>query len=97
MFDRSSGKQIAELETDGYLTYVSEVGDYVVAFYITLNDDSTVGAYVGQILDSNAQVLANLPQLTDVLPDGTLVFDNRRGDIRVSRIYSIDYLLSLAH
>ena len=50
----------------------------------------------GQILDKNFDVIADLPNLCDVLPDGTLVFDDTFGTLRRSRIYSIDELIAMA-
>jgi len=41
-------------------------------------------------------VLAKFPGLCDVLEDGTLVFDDMRGNLRQSRIYSIQELIALA-
>ena len=50
----------------------------------------------GQILDKNLDVIADLPNLCDVLPDGTLVFDDSFGTLRRSRIYSIEELIAMA-
>lgn len=91
VYDRESGKLIRQLEDEDYMTYVTQVGDGLVAQYITAQ-----GRRYGLLLDENCDTLADLPGLCDVLADGTLVFDDTRGDLRQSRIYSIQELLALA-
>ena len=91
VYDRESGKLVRELEDEDYMTYVTQVGDGLVAQYITAQ-----GQRYGLLLDENCDTLADLPGLCDVLADGTLVFDDTRGDLRQSRIYSIQELLALA-
>ena len=80
-----------ELEPDAYLTYVTQVGDYVVTEYI-----SAQGQRYGLLLDGQCRTLAELPDLCDILADGTLVFDDMRGNLRQCRIYSMQELLTLA-
>lgn len=55
-----------ELEPDAYLTYVTQVGDYVVTEYI-----SAQGQRYGLLLDGQCRTLAELPGLCDILADGT--------------------------
>lgn len=88
-YDRESGKLIRELEKDTYLTYVTQVGDYVVTEYI-----SAQGERYGLLLDENCETLAFLPNLCDIV-DGMLVFDDMAGNLRQSRIYSIQELMAL--
>lgn len=90
-YDRTSGELIRELEENSYLTYVTEVGDYVIIEYI-----SAEGERYGLLLDETCETLAKLPGLCDILADGTLVFDDTRGNLRQSRIYSKQELLTLA-
>ena len=82
---------VRELEPDAYLTYVTQVGDYVVTEYI-----SAQGQRYGLLLDGQCRTLAELPDLCDILADGTLVFDDMRGNLRQCRIYSMQELLTLA-
>ncbi len=89
-YDIHTGKQVAVLEEDAYLTYVTQTDLGIVVQYIT-----TEGDYYGQLLDENCQVLAELPYLCDVM-EQQLIFDYPTGNVRISRIYSIDELLSLA-
>ena len=67
------------------------MGEYVVTEYVT-----SQGGRYGLLLDKHCETLARLPDLCDILPDGTLVFDDMRGTLRESRIYSIEELRSLA-
>jgi len=86
-----TGKELAELETEDYLTYVTQVGEYVITEYTTAQ-----GERYGLILDEQCGTLARLDGLCDILPDGTLVLDDMRGDLRQTRIYSIQELITLA-
>ncbi len=91
VYDRESGELVCTLEPDAYLTYVTQVGDKIITEYI-----SAQGQRYGLLLDENCETLADLPELCDVLADGTLVFDDMRGNLRQSRIYSMQELLALA-
>ena len=91
-YDRETGELVRELEPDAYLTYVTQVGDYVITEYI-----SAQGERYGLLLDKNCETLADLPGLCDITADGTLVFDDMMGNLRVSRIYSIQELIALAN
>lgn len=48
------------------------------------------------LLDRSGGILADLPGLCDVLPDGTLVFDDLRGNLRGSRIWTPQELIRRA-
>ena len=89
VYDRESGEKIRELEDEDYLTYVTQVGDSLITQYV-----STQGQRYGLLLDQNLEVIADMPNLCDILPDGTLIFDDMRGNLRQSRIYSIQELLA---
>lgn len=91
VYERSSGELIKELESDDYLTYVTQVDDYIITEYVTAQ-----GERYGLLLNSSCEILAELPNLCDILPDSTLVFDDMRGNLRSSRIYSIQELLAFA-
>lgn len=90
VYDRESGKEVAQLSSDAYLTYITQSDAYIIAQFVT-----TEGEYYGQLLDENFQVLADLPNLCDVLGQ-TLVFDYPTGDIRSTEICSVEKLLELA-
>ena len=91
VYDLESGALLGTLESSDYLTYVTQVGDFVITEYVTAQ-----GLRYGLLLDDSRNTLARLPNLSDVLEDGTLVFDDQYGNLRQSRIYSIAELMALA-
>lgn len=90
VYDKETGQLYRELERESYLTYVTEVGDYLVTQYL-----SAQGERYGLLLDQNCDTLAYLPGLCDVVGE-TLVFDDDLGNLRQSRIYSPRELKALA-
>ena len=54
------------------------------------------GERYGLLLNEDLEALAKLPNLCDITGDGVLIFDDMRGNLRQSRIYSIQELLALA-
>lgn len=91
VYDAKTGKEITRLNEDTYLTYVTKAGSYIAAQYITAD-----GERLGQLLDEKCRVLAELPYLSDVIGE-TLIFDYPTGDIRKSKIYSLEELMDIAH
>lgn len=89
-YDKTTGKEVARLDEDAYLTYVTQVGDYIVVQYVTTEDE-----YYGRLLDRQCRVLAEMPDLCDVM-DGTLLFDYPSGNVRQCRIYDLEELLQMA-
>lgn len=89
-YDRDSGELVKELESNDYLTYVTQTGEYYITEYMTAQ-----GERYGLLLNEELETLARLPGLCDILEDGTLVFDDMRGNLRESRIYSIEELMAL--
>lgn len=89
-YDKKTGEKIKELEKNAYLTYVTQLEEYVITEYI-----SSEGLRYGLILDENCETLAYLPYLCDIVGD-KLVFDYPSGNLRESRFYSIDELIALA-
>ena len=89
-YDLQTGKLKAELDKEAYLTYATQAGDYVVVQFITAD-----GYYYGQLLDEDCGVLAELPWLCDVVGE-KLIFDYPTGNMRESRIYDIEELVSIA-
>lgn len=89
VYDRKTGKLLAVLEEDDYLTYVTQTGDYLVTEYV-----GTSGGRYGLLLDENFEVIASLPQLCDVNGDRFL-FDYSSGDLREAEMYSLADLVKL--
>lgn len=91
VYDRQSGEWLGTLESEAYLTYVTQVGAYVITEYLSQNGDRW-----GLLLDEQLQTLAELPQLCDILRD-ELIFDDQLGNLWQSRIYSIEELQEMAN
>lgn len=89
VYDAESGRFVAELEKDDYLTYVTQAGDNIITEYI-----SASGERYGLLLDKDFQKLAYLPCLCDVTNEG-LVFDYPSGNLRQCRLYSLQELKAL--
>lgn len=89
VYDIKSGKPAGMLEKDSYLTYVTQVGEYIMTEYI-----SAEGNRYGLLLDGDLQTLAYLPDLCDII-DEELIFDDQSGNLRYCRLYSIQELLAL--
>ena len=89
VYEIHSGKQVAVLEEDSYLTYVTETGNYIITEYV-----SAAGERYGILLDKKLEKLADLPGLCDVAGD-TLIFDYGTGNLRQCRLYSLQELVIL--
>jgi len=90
VFDIESDKLICELKEDGYLTYITQVGNYIIAQYVTVDN-----YYYGVLMNDKCETLAILPHLTDVYNE-ELYFDYSSGNVRKSNIYCLDELKNLA-
>lgn len=90
VYELETGALVGELEKEDGLTYVTQVGEYFIAEYIT-----TLGERYGLLMNDELQVLARLPYLCDYL-DGMLYFDYPSGDLRRCPLYDRDALLQLA-
>ena len=84
VYDKSTNEVLAELQSDDYMVYATDVEGGIIAEYI-----NSQGQRYGLLLNDRMEPLAKLPNLCDILPDGTLVFDNMRGELRESRLYSL--------
>lgn len=89
VYDIESGRLLGTLEKDSYLTYVTEVGEYLVTEYI-----SAAGERYGLLLNGDLEALAYLPDLCDIVGE-TLVFDDQSGNLRQCRLYSLQELIAL--
>lgn len=90
VYDKKSDKLVCNLEEEGYLTYITQSGDYIIAQYITEDN-----YYYGVLMNNKCESLAVLPYLTDVYND-ELYFDYSSGNVRKTGIYSIEELKNLA-
>lgn len=90
VYDRKTGRFITFLEKDSYLTYVTQVGGYLVTEYVSAD-----GKRYGLLLDEEFQILAYLPELCDVTTDRQLIFDYASGNLRHCPIYSIQELIEM--
>lgn len=90
-YDRETGELVAELEPDAYLAYVTQIGEYVITEYITAE-----GERYGLLINDRCEALARLPDLCDIMEDGRLIFDDTLGNLRQSRVYSLQELTALA-
>lgn len=89
VYDIKTGQQVDVLEADSYLTYVTQVGEYIITEYI-----SAAGERYGLLLNDRLETLAFLPWLCDIA-DGMLVFDYGSGNLRQCRLYSLQELMNL--
>ena len=89
VFELGKETAVVTLEEDGYLTYVTQVGENILTEYI-----STSGMRYGVMLNNNLEKIAVLPDLCDVWED-ILLFDNGTGIVRHSRLYSSQELMNL--
>lgn len=91
VYDLKTGAKVAELETDGYLTYVTQLDDYLITEYLVTEGG---GRRYGLLLNQELETLAVLPNLCDVF-EGELVFDYESGNLRHCRLYSLRELIAL--
>ena len=89
VFDKNTNRPIGVLEADGGLVYIYQVDNRLITHYMA--NDAT---RFGMLLNRNLQVLADFPDLSDVMPDDTIILDDNRGTLRQSRIYSIEELIT---
>jgi Serine/threonine protein kinase len=91
-YDKNTGELVRELEKEAYLTYVTQVGEYIITQYIT-----TDNYFYGLLLNSECEVLAELPYLSDII-EGRLIFDYPTGgNLKESRIFTLNELIELGY
>jgi serine/threonine protein kinase len=86
-----NGRLIRELEKDSFLTYVTQVGEYVITQYIRMSD----GYHYGLLLNGNAETLAYLPYLCDIIGND-LIFNFGTGYLRTIHIHHLGELIEIA-
>lgn len=89
VYDKDSGKLIAELDEDAYLTYITQLGDGRIVAQYTRAD----GYYYGILMNEDCEKLARLPYLCDVHED-MAIFDYPTGNLRQVRFYNTQELVS---
>lgn len=90
IYDAGSDRKLRDIESEGCLTGAVQTGDYVVLQF----SDQDNGTF-GILLDTEGQILAELPGLCDVAGK-KLLFDYSGGEIRESSIYSVEELIKMA-
>lgn len=91
IYDLETGEWVRDLEQDAYLTYVTQLGSHVMTEYVSAD-----GSRYGLLLDENGDEIARLPGLCDIRSDGTLVFDDMRGGLYQSKLYTLEELMSFS-
>lgn len=87
---QKDGKFLKRLEADN-ITYAEQRGDNLILGFI-----SNAMKQYGLLVDRNGEVIADLPDLCGILPDGTLAFDDNQGRLMKGRIYSLEELIAMA-
>lgn len=90
VINKTTGKKIAELRADDYLTYITETDGYIIAQYIR-----TDGYFYGVLMNQDLGEIAILPRLCDI-SDGRLIYDFPNGNLKTSPIYSLNELKEMA-
>lgn len=89
VYGKKSNQLIGMLPENDYLSYVTQVDEYIITEYVSVEGDR-----YGRLLDSQLQELAELPGLCDIA-DGMLIFDYKSGNLRQCRLYSLQELIAL--
>jgi hypothetical protein len=88
----TTGEPIRELEQDAFLTHVTQVGQYVITEYISLD-----GQRFGLLIDGQtAEPLAYSPNLTDIIGNRLIVNDRESGTLRETRLFLESELVEMA-
>lgn len=90
VYDIDSGRLIRTLAGEDYLTYVTQIGDCLIAEYVR-----STGERYGLLLDKRFEELAYLPGLCDVIDKNMLIFDDQSGHLCECRLYSLQELITL--
>ncbi len=89
VYEKSSGKWVASLEKEDYLTYVTQINTNILTEYT-----SSIGNRYGLLLNRNLETIAYIPKVCDVIED-TVVIDTGSGELRQCRLYSLQELAAL--
>lgn len=103
VYSLKTGEKLFDLITEDYLTYVTQINEYIVTEYLTAG-----GERYGLLLNADCETLARLPTLCDidyypVEQNGTIreeevcfVFDDGLGSLRQCTLYSLEELVDMA-
>lgn len=94
VYKKDTDEAVMALEENAYLTYVTEMGEYIVVQYVRMSEDGRRDK-TAVLLNRQLQKIAVLPDLCDVYDD-MLYFDYANGQVKQSRIYSLEELRGLA-
>ena len=94
IYSAATGELLKTLDNVTFLMYATQVGDCLILQYTAGGTQEEIS--LGLMLDKNLETIAELPEISDILPDGTLIFDDMLGNLRYSPIYSIQDLMSMA-
>ena len=89
VYERGSGKLVATLLEEDYLTYVTETGEGLMTEYVTAE-----GERYGLLLNERFEAVAYLPYLCDIW-ENIAYFDYKDGNLRQCRLYSLSELIAL--
>ena len=90
VYDSDGTRLLKELNEDAYLMYATQIGNYLLTEYMTIE-----GERYGVLLDSQLEEVARMPGLCDNLNEETLIFDDNAGHLRESGIYTLSELIEL--
>ncbi len=90
VYDNDTMMEVTTLKADDYLTYVTQMDEYLITEYVT-----SEGFRYGLLLDKNFEQLARLDYLSDVSTKW-VVLDYPTGDLRKTKIYELDKLVQMA-
>ena len=87
-----SGELIRELDVDALLAFVTQVGQYVITEYITVD-----GHRFGLLIDgTTAETLAYIPNLSDIIGTRLIINDRQTNTLRETRLFSEGELIEMA-
>ncbi len=89
VYESDTGKLVATLSENDYLTYVTETDEGIMTEYVTAE-----GERYGLLLNEKFEVVAYLPCLCDI-KDDVAYFDYKNGNLRQCRLYSLPELIAL--
>ena len=90
VYNKLTGEKAAELNSEDYLTYITELDNYIIAQYLSAD-----GSFYGIVMNSKCEPIARIPYLCDI-SDNMLVCDLPYGSIRLSPVYGLDELVNRA-
>lgn len=90
VLDKQTGRETAMLRGEDYMTYITELREYIIAQYI-----SAEGVPYGVLMNGECEVIGEMPYLCDI-SGGQLIFDYPTGSIKKSSVYELSRLREMA-